>query len=37
VIRGHVVEWIDGDAAWEIIDRLATKYTGAPSGCVEVR
>jgi hypothetical protein len=30
VIRGRVVEWIDGDAAWQIIDRLATKYTGAP-------
>ena len=29
-IRGRVVEWIEGDAAWEIIDRLATKYTGAP-------
>jgi PPOX class probable F420-dependent enzyme len=30
VIRGRVVEWIDGDAAWEIIDQLATKYTGSP-------
>lgn len=30
VIRGRVVEWIEGDAAWEIIDQLATKYTGAP-------
>jgi PPOX class probable F420-dependent enzyme len=30
VIRGRVVEWLDGDAAWEIIDQLATKYTGAP-------
>jgi PPOX class probable F420-dependent enzyme len=30
VVRGRVVEWLDGDAAWEIIDRLATKYTGAP-------
>jgi PPOX class probable F420-dependent enzyme len=29
VIRGRVVEWLDGDAAWEIIDQLATKYTGA--------
>jgi PPOX class probable F420-dependent enzyme len=29
-IRGRVVEWIEGDTAWEIIDRLATKYTGAP-------
>jgi PPOX class probable F420-dependent enzyme len=30
VVRGRVVEWIEGDAAWEIIDQLATKYTGAP-------
>jgi PPOX class probable F420-dependent enzyme len=30
VIRGRVVEWFDGDAAWEIIDQLAIKYTGAP-------
>jgi PPOX class probable F420-dependent enzyme len=30
VIRGRVVEWIEGDAAWEIIDQLARKYTGAP-------
>jgi PPOX class probable F420-dependent enzyme len=30
VVRGRVVEWLDGDAAWEIIDRIATKYTGAP-------
>jgi PPOX class probable F420-dependent enzyme len=30
VIRGRVVEWLDGDAAWEIIDLLAIKYTGAP-------
>ena len=28
VVRGRVVEWLDGDAAWEIIDQLATKYTG---------
>ncbi|WP_062437038.1 PPOX class F420-dependent oxidoreductase [Herbidospora daliensis] len=32
VIRGRVVEWIDGDAGWEIIDRLALKYTGQPYG-----
>ena len=25
VIRGRVVEWLDGDAAWEIIDQLATQ------------
>ena len=30
VIRGRVVEWLEGDAAWEIIDQLATKYTGQP-------
>lgn len=30
VVRGRVVEWIDGDAAWEIIDRLSTTYIGAP-------
>ena len=29
-IRGRVVEWIEGDAAWEIIDRLSKKYIGAP-------
>jgi PPOX class probable F420-dependent enzyme len=29
-IRGRVVEWLEGDVAWEIIDQLATKYTGAP-------
>lgn len=29
-VRGRVVEWLDGDAAWEIIDRLAAKYIGAP-------
>lgn len=29
-IRGRVVEWIEGEAAWPIIDRLAVKYTGAP-------
>jgi PPOX class probable F420-dependent enzyme len=30
VVRGRVVEWIEGDAAWQIVDHLATKYTGAP-------
>jgi PPOX class probable F420-dependent enzyme len=30
VVRGRVVEWIEGDAAWQIVDQLATKYTGAP-------
>ncbi|OZM81710.1 PPOX class F420-dependent oxidoreductase [Pseudonocardia sp. MH-G8] len=30
VVRGRVVEWIEGDAGWEIIDQLAGKYTGTP-------
>ncbi|OXM60218.1 PPOX class F420-dependent oxidoreductase [Amycolatopsis vastitatis] len=30
IIRGRVVEWIDGDAGWEIVDRIATKYIGGP-------
>ena len=30
VVRGRAVEWLEGDAAWEIIDQLPTKYTGAP-------
>ena len=30
IIRGRVVEWIDGDAAWEIVDRISTKYIGGP-------
>ena len=30
VIRGRVVEWLEGDEAWEVIDRIATKYIGGP-------
>jgi PPOX class probable F420-dependent enzyme len=30
VVRGRVVEWIEGDAAWAIIDRISAKYIGAP-------
>ncbi|WP_327140051.1 TIGR03618 family F420-dependent PPOX class oxidoreductase [Nocardia sp. NBC_01327] len=30
IIRGRVVEWLDGDAAWTIVDRIAMKYTGSP-------
>lgn len=26
LVRGRVVEWIEGDQAWEIIDRLVAKY-----------
>ncbi|MEV4057314.1 PPOX class F420-dependent oxidoreductase [Amycolatopsis sp. NPDC049688] len=30
IIRGRVAEWLEGDAAWEIVDRIATKYIGGP-------
>ena len=30
IVRGRVIEWIEGDAAWEIVDRISTKYTGGP-------
>lgn len=30
VIRGRAVEWLAGDEAWQIIDRLSEKYIGAP-------
>jgi PPOX class probable F420-dependent enzyme len=29
-VRGRVIEWLKGDAAWQIIDRISTKYTGGP-------
>ena len=30
LIRGQVVELVDGDRGWEIIDRISQKYTGQP-------
>jgi PPOX class probable F420-dependent enzyme len=30
LIRGQVVELVDGDRAWEIIDRISRRYTGQP-------
>ncbi len=30
IIRGRVEKWIDGEAGWAIIDRIATKYIGQP-------
>jgi PPOX class probable F420-dependent enzyme len=30
IVRGQVVEWLDGDKAWEIIDRISDKYIGQP-------
>jgi PPOX class probable F420-dependent enzyme len=29
-VRGRVTERVEGDAAWEIIDRISDKYTGQP-------
>lgn len=30
IVRGRVVEWLEGDAAWEIIDQISMKYIGGP-------
>jgi PPOX class probable F420-dependent enzyme len=30
IIRGRVVEWIEGDTAWPVVDQIATKYIGGP-------
>jgi PPOX class probable F420-dependent enzyme len=30
LVRGRVVEWLQGDAAWAIVDRISAKYTGNP-------
>lgn len=30
VIRGRVTGWLDGDAAWKLVDRIQIKYTGQP-------
>jgi PPOX class probable F420-dependent enzyme len=29
-VRGRVAEVVEGDAGWEIIDRISHKYTGQP-------
>ena len=28
ILRGRVVDWLEGDAAWDVIDQISTKYTG---------
>lgn len=28
-IRGRVVEWVEGDAGWAIVDRIANTYIGS--------
>jgi PPOX class probable F420-dependent enzyme len=30
VLRGRVVDWLEADAAWPVIDELARKYIGGP-------
>jgi PPOX class probable F420-dependent enzyme len=30
LVRGRVVKRIDGDAGWELVDRIFAKYTGSP-------
>ncbi len=30
LVRGQVTARLDGEAAWEIIDRLSRQYTGQP-------
>lgn len=29
-LRGRVVDWLEGDAAWEVVDEIAMKYIGSP-------
>lgn len=29
-VRGRVVERLDGETAWQVIDRISNKYTGGP-------
>ena len=30
IVRGRVTQWLDGGTAWEIVDRIATRYIGQP-------
>lgn len=30
VVRGRVVDWIEDESRWEIIDRIAVTYIGGP-------
>ncbi|SDK44829.1 PPOX class F420-dependent oxidoreductase [Nonomuraea jiangxiensis] len=30
IVRGRVIEWLEGDSAWDIIDQISTKYIGQP-------
>ncbi|HZU54401.1 MAG TPA: PPOX class F420-dependent oxidoreductase [Actinocrinis sp.] len=37
IVRGRVIEWLEGDPAWTIIDQLSTKYIGQPYSRAEER
>ena len=37
IVRGRVVEWIDGDDGWELVDRIAQKYIGQSYGRDQAR
>lgn len=37
LVRGRVVDWVEGDEAWAIIDRIAEKYIGGPYSRAEER
>ena len=37
IIRGKVVDWVDGEAGWAIVDRIATKYIGGPYPRTDLR
>lgn len=37
IVRGRVVEWLEGDTAWTIVDQIATKYIGGPYPRDDVR
>lgn len=30
VVRGRVTGWLDGDAAWAVVDQISVKYVGQP-------
>lgn len=30
LLRGRVVEWLDGAEGWKVVDEIAHKYIGAP-------
>lgn len=30
MLRGRVVEWLEGEEAWTIVDEISAKYTGHP-------